>query len=283
MNYLMLRNFDQAGYYETRLILAVISLAVAAYFIYYKRDRRYLLIFGSGILLHLLMEYWLRLRGLRDGEPAISFFGLIVPAGLAALVQGVFEGGVVSLFAFWFADLRSAQARRKEWWPFYALCGLVVVLSFVVGIASRGHAITSARPIFDSPPIFVTTAIIFICLVIAWRKDDISSLAGFFAGLLLFAVLNFEPMHVMGARYIGIPNGNPFITAPWPLQIVLMFLSHVFEASGSKLHYFMLPYAFGLIALREREDHDSERFSTQYLQDLTGRGWRRRSKPFTQH
>jgi hypothetical protein len=282
MDYSMLRTFDQAGYYETRLILTVISLAIALYFIYYKRDRRFLLIFGSGVLLHTLMEIWLKWRGLHGADLPISFFGATMPAALAPLIKGFFDGGVVSLFAFWFADLRSANARWKEWLPFCGLCVLVIALSFVVGMAARGHVVSSARPIFDSPPIFVTTAIIFVCLMITWRKDDISSLASFFAGLLVFAFLNFEPMHVMGVRYIGIPNGDLYVAAPLLQQILIMFLSHVFEASGSKLIYFMLPFAFSLIALREREDHDGERFSTQYLQDVTGRGWRKRSKPFSQ-
>jgi hypothetical protein len=282
MDYLMLRTFDQTGYYETRLILTVISLAIAFYFIYYMRDRRFLLIFASGVLLHTLMEGWLQWRGLHGADLPISFFGATVPAAIAPLVKGFFEGGVVSLFAFWFADLRSANAQWKEWLPFLALCVLVIALSFVTGVAARGHFITSARPIFDSPPIFVTTTIIFVCLMIAWRKDDISALAGFFAGLLVFAFVNFEPMHVMGVRYIGIPNGDPFVAAPFLQQIVIMFLSHVFEASGSKLHYFMLPFAFSLIALREREEPDRERFSTQYLEDVTGRGWRKKSKPFSQ-
>ncbi|MDQ3013871.1 MAG: hypothetical protein M3X11_24605 [Acidobacteriota bacterium] len=278
----MLRNFDLSGYYETRLILTLISLAVAAYFIYYKRDHRYLLIFGCGVLLQTLMEFGIQWMGIRQAEPPILFFGATVPATLTPLASGFFEGGVVALFAFWFADLRAANAKQNEWWPFYVLCGLVVALSFVIGIVARGHYVTSARPIFMPPSIFIITVIIFVCLMIAWRKNDLSSLAGFFAGLLLFAVLNYEPMHAMGARYIGIPNGNPFVTAPLVLQIVVMFLSHVFEAAGGKLHYFMLPYALGLIALRERKDHNRERYSTQHLEDLASRGWRKRSKPFPQ-
>lgn len=280
MNYLMLRNFDQGGYYETRLILMIISLAIAAYFIYYKKDRRFLLIFASGVLFQTLMEYWL--RTVQGAAPAISLFGATIPAVFGPLIEGVFEGGVVGLFAFWFADLRSARAKRKEWWPFYIFCGVVGALSLVVGIAARGHFVTSARPIFAAPTIFVITVIIFISLMIAWRKDDLSALANFFAGLLLFAILNFEPMHALGVRYIGILNGNPFVAASLPLQIVIMFLSHVFEAAGGKLHYFMLPFAFGLIELRERQDRNRERYSTQHLQDLASRGWRKRSKPFTQ-
>lgn len=282
MDYLMLRTFDQAGYSETRLILTIISLVIAFYFLHYKNDRRFLLIFGSGVLLHTLMEFWMTWRGSPGAEMPMLLFGARVPGVLAVLLKGFFEGGVVSLFAFWFADLRSANDRWKDWGWFGGLCVAVAALSLICGMAARGHFVTSARPIFDSPPIFVTTSIIFFCLMIAWRKDDISALAGFFAGLLVFAFLNFEPMHLLGVRYIGVAGGETYVAAPPLQQIAVMFLSHVFEASGSKLHYFMLPFAFNLIALREREEHDGERFSTQYLQDVTGRGWRKRSKPFSE-
>jgi len=162
------------------------------------------------------------------------------------------------------------------------LCALVAALGFVVGAAARGHSVTAARPIFTPPSILAVTVSIFVCLMIARRKNDISPLSGFYAGLLLFAVLNYEPMHAMGVRYIGIQNGASLVAAPPLLQVVIMFLSHFFEAAGGKLHYFMLPYAFGLITLREREDRTRERYSTQHLADLASRGWRKRSKPFPQ-
>jgi hypothetical protein len=288
MDYLMLRTFDQAGYYETRLILTLISLAVAAYFLYYKRDRRYLLIFASGVLLQTLTKFGMQWIGVRNTEPAIMFFGTIVPVAVTPLVQGISEGGIVSLFAFWFADLRAAGARPKEWGPFYGLCALVAALSFLVGVAASGHSVTSARPIFAPASILAVTVIIFVCVMIAWRQNDISPLVWFYAGLLLFALLTYEPMHAMGVRYIGIPNGpngpngTSFVAAPLSLQIVIMLLSHLFEVAGGKLHYFMLPYAFGLLTLRDREDRGRERYSTQHLADLASRGWRKRSKPFPQ-
>src|SRR5689334_4334228 len=164
MDYLMLRTFDQAGYYETRLILTLISLAVAAYFLYYKSDRRYLLIFCSGVLLQTLTKFGMQWIGVRNAEPAIMFFGASVPAAVAPLVQGISEGGIASLFAFWFADLRAAGARLREWRLFYGLCVLVAALSFLVSIAARGLAVTSARPIFAPASILAVTVIIFVCV-----------------------------------------------------------------------------------------------------------------------
>ncbi len=276
MDYLMLRNFDHSGYYETRLILMVISLAVAAYFHYYNRDHRFLLMFGIGALLNVIGKFGVLAGELNSIAPA-TIFGFTMSPVLALICQGIFEGGAISLFALWYADLRSARAKSKEWWPFYGLCAAVVAFSFVVGVVSRGRQITWQRPIFAPYLILIITLIIFFSLMVAWRKNDISSLASFFAGLLLFAILNYEPMHVMGARYIGEPATPEPVAAGGLAQIALMFLSHVFEAAGGKLHYFMLPYAFGWIALREPQKSKRERFSTQHLADLTTRGYRKKS------
>ncbi len=276
MNHLMLRNFDHSGYYETRLILMVISLAIAAYFHYYKRDRRFLLMFGIGALLNVIGKFGV-LAGDLNPIASATIFGATLPTVIALICQGVFEGGTVSLFAFWYADLRSAKVRSKEWWPFYGFCAVVVMFAFIVGLVSRGRSITWQRPIFAPYLILIITLIIFFSLMVAWQKNDISSLASFFAGLLLFAILNYEPMHLMGARYIGEPATPEPVAAGGLAQILLMFLSHIFEAAGGKLHYFMLPYAFGWIALREPQKSKRERFSTQHLADLTTRGYRKKS------
>ena len=282
MDYFVLRTFDHAAYYETRVILMVISLAIAGYFFYYKRDRRFLLMFASGVLFQALMEYALQRQGLRGSNYSFSVFGIRLPGVVGPLFQGLTEGGIVSVFAFWFADLRAAKPTVKEWWPFYGLCALVVGLALAVGFVARGQQPTSVRPMSVSSSILIVAAIIFISLFIAWRKDDLPALANFYGGLLLYALLTFETLHLLGARYIGAPAGNQIVIATMPMQVVMMLLSHVFEFAGGKLHYFMLPFALGLIRLRERDiSRSHERYSTQHMQDLVTRGWRKRSK-FTQ-
>jgi hypothetical protein len=282
MDYFVLRTFDHAAYYETRVILMVISLAIVGYFLYYKRDRRFLLMFASGVLFHALMEYALQQQGLRGANYSFSVFGRRLPGLVGPLFQGLVEGGIVSIFAFWFADLRAARPKSREWWPFYGLCALVMGLALIVGFVARGQQPTSVRPMSVPPSTFIVAAIIFISLFIAWRKDDLPALANFYGGLLLYALLTFETLHILGARYIGAPAGNQIVAATMPMQIVMMLLSHVFEFAGGKLHYFMLPFALGLIALRERDiSRSHERYSTQHMQDLVTRGWRKRSK-FTQ-
>lgn len=276
MDYLVLRNFDQAGYYETRLILMVISLAVAAYYYYYKQDHRFLLMFGIGVAMNVLGKFGSVIGELNNLAP-VRFFGLALPAIPSLICQGMFEGGIVSLFAFWYADLRSSAAKSKEWRPFWGLCAVVLVLGFVVGIVSRGRQVTWSRPVFAPYLVLVVTIIIFFSLMIAWRKDDITSLASFFAGLFLFVILNYEPMHLMGARFIGEPALPQPVASGGAAQILVMLLSNIFEAAGGKLHYFMLPYALGLVELRERVQRSRERFSTQHLADLSVRGYRKKS------
>jgi hypothetical protein len=138
---------------------------------------------------------------------------------------------------------------------------------------------------FATISIFSVTAVIFASLWISWRKDSLAALANYYGGILVFALLNYEPLHLMGARYIGVeshlPGAAPYAAAPLSAQLLVMLLSHLFEAAGGKLHYFIIPLALGLVRLKEREDGAKrERYSTQHLQDLAQRGWRKKSKPF---
>jgi hypothetical protein len=294
MDFWMIRTFDHAGYYETRLILMAISLAVACYFAYYRLDRRFLLMFVSGVVLQTIIEYILQFRGLRTGVHTISIFGARIQPLIGPVIQGFTEGGSFAMFAFWFADLRSSHARFKRWAPLIALGAVIVILAFAAGVVARNQPISSARPMFASLPIFAITAVIFISLFIAWRKNALPGLANYYAGLLVFAILSYEPLHLLGARYIGVlsnPSSHPliglqgapqFAIAPMPAQAIVMLLSHLYEAAGGKLHYFIIPLALGLLSLKEREDLvKRERYSTQHLLDLAQRGWRKKSKPFT--
>ena len=281
MNYWMVRTFDHAAYYETRLILSAVCLALACYFAYYKRDRRYLIAFASGAILQALTEYLLQWNGLRGVDYTLWLFGRSLPFALRPIYQGLTEGGAVALFAFWFADLRAARAKANAWLPFAGLCLLVLALSLIVGMIDRRQPITSIRPMFETPLIFGVTGIIFASLFPAWRRGAFAALAGFYGGLVLFALLNYEPLQMLGARYLGVlAHGRVAQVAGMP-QYGVMLLSHLFEAGGGKLHYFLIPFVLGLLPMTEPEDPlKRERYSTQHLQDLTQRGWRKRSKPF---
>ncbi len=281
MDLWMLRTFDQAGFYETRLILMIICLAIAGYFFYSRKDRRYLIMFLSGAFLQMIAEYLLQYGKFRGWSYNLSVLGFQLPGVIRPLYQGLTEGGPIAVFAFWFADLRASKAGIKAWLPFGALSLIVVLLAFIAGSIGSGERITSQRPMFVTHSILAVTAIIFASLWIAWRKNAVSSLTNFFAGLLVFAFLNYEPLHLMGVRFIGAQINGQFTRASTFPQIVMMFLSNIFEASGGKLHYFILPFLLGLVALKEAETRGKrERYSTQHLQDLTDRGWRKRSKPF---
>lgn len=277
----MLRTIDHAGYYETRIILMALSLAIAAYYLYYHRDRRYLIMFVSGSVFAIVTEYFLQFRGLRGPGYSFSIFDLTMTGIIGNVVQGTLEGGTQSLFAFWFTDLRLSQARWQRWSGFFLLCVIVVLLAFIAGMLSRHRAISSTRPMFAIASIALFTAVIFVSLVIAWRQDALSQLANFFGGLLLFAFLNFEPLQLTGSRYIGVSFGPETVPVSMPLQILMMLLSNVFESAGSKLHYLSIPLFLKMVTLEWREDEGSGvPYSIQQLQDLVQRGLRKRTKPF---
>ncbi len=280
MDFVIVRTFDHTGYYETRLILLLISLSLAIYLWRAKQEKRYLVVFFNSALMMALMEYALQASGLRGPGYSFSLFGLTISRAYGPIIQGLLEGGICGLMALWFADLRAMRAKVKQWLPYLATCGLVAGLAILTGTLSRHRPISSVRPMFSLTPILIVTSIIFFSLLIAWRKDALSVLANYFAGLLVFSLINFEPLHLLGARYVGIQENLQLVPAGSMWQILMMTLSHIYESSGGKLHYFMIPFAFGLVALKEKAAEETARLSYQHLQALTQRGWRKKSKPF---
>ncbi|MHA1689838.1 MAG: hypothetical protein ACTSUN_10980 [Promethearchaeota archaeon] len=79
----MVRNFDQAGYHETRVILLVFALALSLYFMTKKKYKNYLIIFFSSAIFFGIVELILIILGMRGAENwAISIFGVMIPSYL---------------------------------------------------------------------------------------------------------------------------------------------------------------------------------------------------------
>ncbi|MFN7624524.1 MAG: hypothetical protein ACK5RS_15405 [Acidobacteriota bacterium] len=283
MDFVIVGTYDHTAYYETRLLLAVLSLGISLYLLATRKDSRHLVVFLSSGLLMGLMEYVLQAQGLRGAGYSFSLFSHPLAASAAPLLQGLLEGGVCGLMALWFADLRSTRAPLREWRNWIVMAVLVLLLSIVTGIKASPQEVTSVQPIFSPTPILIITTIIFFSLLIAWRKDAIAPLANFYAGLLIFAVLNFEPLHLLGARYVGVVTELGATRAGSPWQVLMRVLSYVYDAAGGKIHYLMIPLACGLLTIRERSTDESERLSYQHLQHLANRGWRRKSNPFKRY
>src|SRR5271168_5334257 len=105
--YYMLRSYERAGYYETSLIIILTGLAVALYFLRRKHDPRFLIMFISGVCFQALMEYILQTTGARGPGYHFSMFGYSLSGIPANLFQGVSQGGIFALMAFWFVDLKT--------------------------------------------------------------------------------------------------------------------------------------------------------------------------------
>jgi hypothetical protein len=251
MNYYMVRSFDHAGYYETRLVLMVVGLFVAGQRAA-RGDRRYLIMFTSGVVFQALLEGLIMALGLRGTGYRLSVFGVTLAPAVALLFQGCTEGGILTLVSFWFADLILNQGpERPSWPPYLVVCGLIVALASFVGWYASRAAITSPRPMFASSGILVNDTIITTSLVLIWLKggsDGFHCMGWWFLGALVYSLLNFEPMHLLGARYIATRTPeSQYAPAAMPAQALVMAWAHVVEFSAGKLHYFVIPYILGLV------------------------------------
>ncbi len=249
----MVRTFDHAGYYETRLVLALAAIAFSVYFALRKQDRSFGLMFVCGVILQGLMEYSLLLLRLRGEGYSLSVFGLRLDGIAACVFQGVAEGGLLCVMSYWWLDLfHRPDQRRQRIVGYVWMCGLIVVAAVLVGWLARGEAITSPRPMFSdgAPVILVFQTILMLSIV--WLKggNSFHYLGVYFAGCMIYVLLTFEPMHLLGARYIAERSSTgEFSAATGAKQYVFMLYSHLFEVAGAKIHYFIIPYALGWLRL----------------------------------
>jgi hypothetical protein len=255
MNYYMIRSFDHAGYYETRLILMVVGLVVAGRFAA-RGDWRYLVMFASGVLFQALLELLIMMLGLRGARYRLSVFGLTLPPAVAFLLQGCAEGGILTLMSFWFADLvLGARSERSRWPAYFATCGLIVALATLVGWYAAGKPISSPRPMFAPSGILVNDATITTSLLLLWLKggqDGFRYLGYWYLGAVVYYVLNFEPMHLFGARTIATRTSEgQYVPAALPTQAAVMAWAGMVEFAAGKLHYFVVPYILGLVRFPE--------------------------------
>lgn len=245
----MVRSFDHAGYYETRLVLTLAALAVAVWHAVARRDRSLLVAFACGAVLQGYMEYRLYAAGMRGDDYTLSLFGLTLSSWAACLAQGLLEGGVLAMMSYWFVDLCATSDDRLRRARLYAaMCGLIVLLAIVVGMLARGRAVTSPRPIFTEGAITSLTLQSIAMLAIVWclRGRAFHWLGLFYAGSVLYVTLTFEPLRALGARYIADRATDGAISVVTGMRgFWLVLYSDLFEVAGGKIHYFVIPYALG--------------------------------------
>ena len=256
MTVAMIRSFDHAGYYETRVILVVIVMLLSLYYLMRRGDGNYLVMILCGAFFQGMMELSLKGMGLRGQAYTLSVFGTALPSSLTWVFQGLTEGGVHAFMGYGFMDiyLNSEREFRRRRNLYIGLLFLVLMFSVFVGLQSGGREITSVRPMFKPGPILGMFYITFVTLVIAGIKggETFRYCALFFWGTFIYTLLNLGPLQPLGARYIGgvLPDGT--IQSFPPLkQGVIMLYSHAWEVAGSRFHYFVLPFVLGLIRLRK--------------------------------
>lgn len=255
MDYFVVRSFDAAGYYETRVALSVMAVAIAWWFARVRGNWRFLVTFASGVVLQASLEMSLSALGLRGPGYRLHVFGLALDGPAAWAVQGFAEGGLLALMAWWFVEQRQRPVAGARW-LFACVCVVVLVTASAVGWMAGGLPLTSVRPMFPPFVLALSLATVTVALILASIRGRAGlRLAGlFYVGLLVYAVLTFEPLQILGARFIaGRAQDGSLVWAPPLPQVVLMAWSLAFEIGAGKLHYIAIPIACGWIKLPEPE------------------------------
>ncbi len=243
----MTRSFDHAGYYETRLILTLCGLAAALWFLLKRKDRSFLIMFASGTLWQAQMEYRLITGGMRGAGYNLSVFGMNLPGNVSWIFQGFAEGGILCMMSWFLVRCvmdNDAITRRI----FFGFCIVIVLVASFVGTQAAGQPITSARPIINPSSMFTGISWIFAAMALVWWKDGFRQFGWYYLGTLLYVLLTFEPLHLLGARQISFKDaaGTLVVAQGWE-QWRWILWSHVYEVAGTKVTYYALPLLLGLI------------------------------------
>ncbi|MHA1762924.1 MAG: hypothetical protein ACTSYC_04090 [Promethearchaeota archaeon] len=258
-NFAMVRNFDQAGYYETRMILLIFALALSLYFMTKKKDKNYIVIFLSSAIFFSIVELIMTILGMRAENWTISIFGLIIPSYLTWIVQGFGEGCIYGVSGFLFLDMYLKRADKTEYNLrrnlFIVDMVLVFGCSIIIGIVAYKRPITSVRPMFGVVQFLYLTSVIIISIILAkfyGGPGFFKMLAYYLLGSFLFIVINLEFLQFIDVRYIGVlREDGTVVKANLGYQILIMVYSYLYEITLPRAHYLVVPVALGLIKLKE--------------------------------
>ncbi len=252
----MVRSFDEAGYFETRVLLMIIALAISLFFAFKKEDNNYIVIFISSTIFFGIVELILSSLGMRAESWTVTVFGVVIPTYLTWLFQGLGEGAIYGVSGFLFLDMYLKRDDEKEFNLrrnlFIITMIIVFICSIIVGILGSTKPITSVRPMFGVVAILYLSLVIIISFVLAKfvaGEGFLKHLRNYLLGSFIFIVVNLEPMHILGTRYIGVlSNGNVTYADP-VYQVFIMLLSYLIEIVFPRAHYLVVPVVLGLIKL----------------------------------
>ena len=252
----MVRSFDEAGYFETRVILMIIALTVSLFFALKKEDNNYIIMFISSTIFFGIVELILFSLGMRAEGWTVTVFGLTIPTYLTWLFQGLGEGAIYGVSGFLFLDMFLKRDDEKEFILrrnlFIMIMVIVFICALIVGIIGSTKPITSVRAMFGIVAILYLSLVIIISFVLAKfvaGEGFLKHLKNYLIGSFIFIVINLEPMHILGTRYIGVlSNGNVTYADP-VYQVFIMLVSYLIEIVIPRAHYLVVPVVLGLIKL----------------------------------
>jgi len=257
MNYFAVRTFDHTGFHESRLLLLSLVLLVSLYFLLTRRDYRYLALFFSGAFFQAIIEMAYTYMGFRAPTFSLTVFGAKLADYEAAIFQGATQGPVFSIFGLWFVDLCVNEPRRRQTKEaFLLICLAVLITSGAVAMMAKGRAVTSVRPLFGAHAVGLTMICMAVAAELGLLKENGRRLTFiFYCGLVLFSILHFAPMYLMGTRFFMGENAAPPPMAP---HIVVGLWAHLVDFAAGKVHFFAVPLALGLAEMKRRRPGEDE-------------------------
>jgi len=212
--------------------------------------------FISSTIFFAIVELILFSLGMRAEDWTISVFGITIPTYLTWLFQGLGEGAIYGVSGFLFLDMYLKRDDEKEFNfrrnLFIMIMVIVFICAIIVGIIGSTKPITSVRPMFGIVAILYLSLVIIVSFALAKfvaSEGFLKYLKYYLVGSFIFIVVNLEPMHILGTRYIGVLNNGNVTYADPVYQVLIMLVSYLIEIVIPRAHYLVVPVVLGLIKL----------------------------------
>jgi len=275
LDLIMVRTYDHTFFYEVRLLIALYGFLASLYFFLVEKDRDFLTMFLFGMLAQWLLEVLLWQTGARGGDYSLTLFGAQLSGLQATLLRGFSEGGPIGFFGYAFLNAVTTPGQLRRIILTVGLA-LVFLSGILVGVLAQEHAVTSVRPMMKPGFLGLISITLLITLILtlalgrrAWRHLGLYAL-----GSLVYFVISFEPLHWLGARYVALNYAGGYVEQTGALGYGAMWLSYLIELTASKLHYFILPYAVGMIVTLRPFPKDTTRHDVRPVLDVNGKNVR---------
>lgn len=254
----MIRNGAFGSNYEMKLLMTIIALFIAYYFLRKEKNKDYFNIFIAGLVIGFIAEFATVATGTRHIVGG-SLFGIDLPNWISVLLRAGAEAGGFLVFFLLITDkLLEKKTRKTGWILFTFLVVFIIFNSWMFGFSEKlvGGDVDSRRDMTTIGTMMLELGMMLFGFLWLWKTTPERRKRGimFLVIITLLAVIWTFAQYNSNQRWIEVDNclaGSGYIQASTGLTILAFFLD--ITLGSSILYLPILPIAYWLGLIRDKK------------------------------